>query len=678
MKFGETVVSVFIVLVIFVMIIPIPPFLLDVLITINLSLALIILLTTMFISKSLDFSVFPSILLITTVYRLALNIASTKLILGSGYAGEVIQTFGSFAIGNNIVVGFIAFLIIIIVQFIVITRGSERVAEVAARFTLDAMPGKQMAIDADLNTGVINDAEAKKRRTDIQREADFYGAMDGASKFVKGDAIASIIITVINIVGGIIIGMLFNKGMDITAILNKYTILTIGDGLVSQIPALLISTATGLVVTRAASESNLGTDVLKQLLSQPKVMYIAAVVLLFFAVIGLPRIPNILMAGLFGYLGYYLNKSVKIKNEKINMDTEKQQADDFKRVENVMPLLKVDPIELEFGYNLIPFADSNQGGDLLDRVVMIRRQCALELGVVVPMVRLRDDILQLNNDEYIIKIRGNKVAGGTIMVDHFLAMNPGNVTEKINGIETTEPAFGVPALWIDNEEREKAESYGYTVVDPPSVIATHLTEIIKSHIYEIITRQDVQTLLDNIKDENKALIDELIPKVLKLGDIQKVLCNLLKERIPIRDMTTILETLSNYAEMTKDTDILTEYVRQALKRTITEIYTSGNKLYGMTLDQKTEKIISDSIKKTEMGTYLSLDPVTLNKIINNTAEGIKKFIAIGQRPVVLTSPIIRSQLKRIYEQSIKDLVVLSYNELLPEVSINVLWKVSIS
>ncbi|SHE94134.1 flagellar biosynthesis protein FlhA [Caldanaerobius fijiensis DSM 17918] len=676
LKYGDIAVSVIILVVILMIIIPLPPRVLDVMITLNISLSIMILLTTMFINKSLDFSIFPSLLLITTLFRLALNISSTRLILKDGYAGDVIQAFGSFVIGGNIVVGLIVFLIIIVVQFIVITRGAERVAEVAARFTLDAMPGKQMAIDADLNTGIINDAEAKRRRQEIQREADFYGAMDGASKFVKGDAIASIIITLINIIGGIVIGLVFNTGMDIAAVFNKYTILTVGDGLVSQIPALLVSTATGIIVTRAASDSNLGNDVLKQLLVQPRILMIASAFLFAMGLIGLPKLPNFIMAGIFGYLGYTLKQSYKVNELKETQAKGAKEAEEMKKIENVLPLVKVDPIELEFGYGLIPFADANQAGNLLDRVVMIRRQLALELGVVIPMVRLRDNI-QLGNNEYAIKIRGNVVAKASVIPDSYLAMNPGGAKEDIMGIKTVEPVFGLPAIWISQSQIEKAEMSGYTVVDPTSVIATHLTEVLKRHIHEILTRQDVQQLIDNIRPDNNALIDELIPKNMSLGDVQKVLCNLLRERIPVRDMVTILETLADYSPIVKDVDLLTEYVRQSLKRTITGIYAVDNKIYAITLDPNLEKLIADSIKKTEMGSYLSLDPGKINAIVNNIAEGLKKFVSAEQQPVILTSPVIRPYVRQITEPVFRDLPVLSYNELLPEIAINVLWKVNV-
>ncbi|WP_026485903.1 flagellar biosynthesis protein FlhA [Caldanaerobius polysaccharolyticus] len=677
LKYGDITVSVIILVVVMMIIIPLPPHVLDVMITLNISISIMVLLTTMFINKSLDFSIFPSLLLITTLFRLALNISSTRLILKDGYAGDVIQAFGNFVIGGNLVVGLIVFLIIIVVQFIVITRGAERVAEVAARFTLDAMPGKQMAIDADLNTGIINEAEARRRRQEIQREADFYGAMDGASKFVKGDAIASIIITLINIIGGIVIGLVFNTGMDIMGVFQKYTLLTVGDGLVSQIPALLISTATGIIVTRAASDSNLGNDILKQLLVQPKILMIAAVLLAFMGLIGLPKLPNFIMAGIFGYLGYTLQQSYKVNEAKEVEAKSVKEAEEMRKIENVLPLVKVDPIELEFGYGLIPLTDVKQGGDLLDRIVMIRRQLALELGVVIPMIRLRDNI-QLGSNEYTIKIRGNVVARAEVIPNNYLAMNPGGATEELVGIKTKEPAFGLPAVWISESQREKAEMAGYTVVDATSVIATHLTEVLKRHIHEIITRQDVQQLIDNIKSEDEALVNDLIPKNMSLGDVQKVLCNLLRERIPVRDMVTILETLADYSPHVKDVNVLTEYVRQSLRRTISNLFAVNNKIHAITLDPQLENLISDSVKKTELGSYLSLDPRTINAIVNSIAEGLKKFVFSEQQPVILTSPAIRPYVRQITEHVFRDIPVLSYNELLPEITVDVLWKVTVS
>jgi len=669
MRFGDVIIVLAVIFVVMMIIIPLPSFLLDVLLTFNISLSLIILLTTMYIKESLDFSIFPSLLLLTTLLRLSLNISSTRLILRDAYAGKVIQTFGNFVVGGNPVIGFIIFIIIAIIQFIVITRGAERVAEVAARFTLDAMPGKQMAVDADLNAGLINDTEAKERRKKIQREADFYGAMDGASKFVKGDAIVGIIIIIVNIIGGLIVGVVM-KGYDFSTAINTYTLLTVGDGLVTQIPALLISTATGIIVTRAASESNLGKDVYKQLLSQPIVLFIAAGLLVVLGFVpGLPKLANFLMAGLFAYVGYSLRQAkLQIEKEE-NIKSREPKTEDIKRPESVLSLLQVETIELEFGYNIIPLVDVNQGGDLSDRIVMIRRQCALELGIIVPMIRLRDNI-QLKPGEYVIKIKGIEVARGELMVDHYLAMAPDGAMEKIEGIPTKEPAFGLPALWITERDRERAEMLGYTVVDPSSIIATHLSEIIKRHAHEILTRQDVQILIDNIKESHSALIDELIPKLMTIGEIQKVLVNLLKENISIRDLVTILETLADYSRITKDIDLLTEYVRQSLCRYISKKYAPNGRMDVITLDSSLEKLLSESIHTSEHGSYIALEPSITQKIFNNLSKEVERIVGLGIQPIVLTAPLTRLYFKRLTSQLIPDLVVLSYNEILPSIEVH--------
>ncbi|WP_427338664.1 flagellar biosynthesis protein FlhA [Caloranaerobacter sp. DY30410] len=677
MKFGDIVVAIFIIAIILMIIIPVPKGALDILLTLNISFALLILLIAMYTEEVLQFSVFPSLLLITTLYRLSLNISTTRYILTDGDAGSVIETFGNFVIKGNPIVGFIIFLIIVIIQFIVITKGAERVAEVAARFTLDAMPGKQMAIDADLNSGLITEEEAKKRRSEIQKEADFYGAMDGASKFVKGDAIASIIITIINICAGFVIGILTKK-LTFMEALHKYTLLTVGDGLVSQIPALIISTATGIVVTRAASESNLGQDVIKQLFnSHPKIMYIIGSVLSLLGIVTpLPFLPYIFLAGIFFYLGYNMQINIQKNVEEEKEIAEEVEVEEVKKTENVMSLLKVDDIELEFGYAIIPLADVNQGGDLLDRIVLIRRQIALELGIIVPMVRLRDNI-QLNPNEYVIKIKGVEVSKGELLFDHYLAMNPGTAKGELSGIDTIEPTFGLPAKWITEEEREKAEILGYTVVDPPSIIATHLTEIIRKYAHELLDRQAVKVLIDNIKEEYPALIEELIPNVLSIGEIQKVLANLLKEQISIRNMVSILEALADYGVVTRDPDLLTEYVRQRLSRYITKKYVQNNKIKVITLDGELEQLIMDSINKSETGSYLALEPTKVQKILQSLSKNIEKATSIGEQPIVLTAPIVRIYFKRLTEQLIKDLVVLSYNEIEPTVEVQSLGMVTL-
>lgn len=672
MTYKDVVVPILVIMIVMIIIIPIPLSILDFALAMNISLALLILMISMFLKEPLDFSVFPSILLITTIFRLALNISTTRYILSEGQAGQVIRTFGNFAIKGDAVVGFIIFIIIIIIQFLVITKGSERVSEVAARFTLDAMPGKQMAIDADLNSGLITEAEARKQRKKIQDEADFYGSMDGASKFVKGDAIAGILITIINIIAGLSIGSLrFN--LSIAEALQRYTLLTVGDGLVSQIPALMISTATGVVVTRAASDSNLGNDAINQLFRQPHVMFLIAGVL---AILGtltpLPIIPFDLLAIIFVYLGFLLRtelqKAVEQEESMEQTDEEIEEKDEIKKPENIMPLLDIDPIELEFGYGVIPLADPEQGGDLFDRLVMIRRQIALELGIVVPMIRLRDNI-QLESNEYNIKINGNLISGGSIMFDHFLAMNPGTVEGEIDGVDTTEPAFGLPAKWITEEQRENAEILGYTVVDPSSMISTHLTEVIKNNAYELLGRQETKELIDNVSEENPTVVEELIPNILRIGDVQKVLKNLLKEKVSVRNLVKILETLADFAVQTTDVNILTEYVRQGLKRQISDKYFPEKSGKVITLNQELENMLMESIEQEGNTSQLNLNPMISQKIINSIANELRNLVDIGEDPIVLTAPIVRFYLKQLTRQSIPDLILLSYNEIAEDVNI---------
>ncbi len=674
MKNMDIAVAILIVSIVLVIIFPLPAILLDVLLAINISVSVVILLNTVYAKEALELSIFPSLLLITTLFRIALNITSTRLILGEGEAGGVIAGFGNFVAQGNIVVGFVIFLIIMIVQFLVITKGSERVSEVAARFTLDAMPGKQMAIDADLNSGLINDSEAKQRRRNIQREADFYGAMDGASKFVKGDAIASIIIAFINIIGGLIIGVVM-RGEDITFALQNYTILTMGDGLVSQIPALLISTATGIIVTRAASDSNLSQDMLGQIFNNPKVLYIASGMCVVLSFI-LPKVPFLLLAAVLAFVGYRMMVDRKEAQKQEEVLVQENEVEEIRRPENVVSLLQVDPIELEFGYGIIPLADVNQGGDLLDRVVMIRRQLALEMGMIVPVIRLRDNI-QLSPNEYVIKIKGVEVNRSDILLDHFMAMNPGFIEEELDGIKTTEPAFGLPALWITEAQRDRAEMLGYTVVDPPSIIATHLTELIKKYAHELMGRQEVQTLIDNVKQSYPAIVEELVPKVMSVGEIQKVLANLLKEGVSIRDMVSILETLADYAPVTHDTDMLTEYVRQSLGRAISKKFIADNKSNVITLDPKLEQMIMDSLQRTEHGNYLAMDPTTSNSVINSVSKQVQRLLKLGQQPVVLASPVVRLYFKRMTEQVIPGLIVLSYNEVDPSIEVQSVGMVSV-
>jgi len=666
MRMRDASVPIIIVGIVLAFIIPLPEVLLDVLLAINLIVSIIILLNTVYMKEPLQLSIFPSLLVITTMFRLALNVSASRMIIGKGEAGDVIEGFGRFVGGNDLVVGFIIFALIMVVNFLVITRGSERVAEVAARFTLDAMPGKQMAIDADLNSGLINEAEAKERRKKVQREADFYGAMDGASKFVKNDAIAGIIITVLNIAGGLIMGMV-SRGETLEEALSTYTILTIGNGLVSQIPALMISSATSFIVTRASSDFDMSQDLIKQVFSNPKVLYLAAALSLILAFF-LPTIPFLLLAAVLAFLAYTLTKQQIEVQKQEEVKVEENEVEEIRKPENVVTLLQVDPIELEFGYGIIPLADVNQGGDLLDRVVMIRRQLALELGMIVPIIRLRDNI-QLAPNEYQIKIKGVEAARGELMLDHYLAMNPGLVEEEIDGIQTTEPAFGLPAVWITESQRDRAEMLGYTVVDSPSVIATHLTEVIKKYAHELTGRQEVQTLLDNVKQNYPVIVDELVPKLMTVGEIQKVLANLLREGVSIRDMVTILETLADYAPVTHDTDMLTEYVRQALGRAISKKFLSDTGTKVITLDPKLEQLIMDSLQKTETGSYLAMEPGVVNNILTNLTKQVQKLVQLGQQPVILASPVVRIHFKKLAEQAIPGIVVLSYNELDPNLEI---------
>ncbi|MCQ2520165.1 MAG: flagellar biosynthesis protein FlhA [Lachnospiraceae bacterium] len=661
-KVADVGVAAYILAAFIMLIVPIPNFLLDVMLGINISLAFLILFVCMFSKEVLEMSYFPTILLFTTIFRISLNVSSTKLILTTGNPGNVVRTFGDFVGGGNLIVGVIVFLILLLIQFMVINKGSERVAEVTARFTLDAMPGKQMAIDADLNTGAITDEEAKKRREKIQQEASFFGSMDGAVKYVKGDAVAGLIITVINVVGGI--AMAAMRGEEISSALSTYTILTIGDGLVSQIPSLLISLSTGILVTKGSGSADFGNVMIKQLFGIPKALYIVGAVIAMLGLITPLETFLFLVIGFsFILAGRAMQGTIETAGIEEEVEAEETEAQEMRQPENVNALLSVDPIELEFGYGIIPLANVSQGGDLLDRVVMIRRQIALELGTVVPIIRLRDNI-QLNPNQYIIKIKGIQVSEGEILFDHYMAMNPGFVEDEITGIPTFEPSFHLPAVWITEGQRERAESLGYTVVDPPSIIATHLTEIIRQHLAELLTRQDVQSLINNLKETNPSVVEELFPKLLSLGEIQKILQNLLKEGISIRDLLTVFETLADYGASTRDTDILTEYVRQALKRSISGKYFPQNETTSVvTLDPKLEQEIMASVKQTEQGAYLTLDPEKTKAIINATGKEIKKLDDLGKNEIIITSPIVRMYFKRLTEDYYKDLVVVSYNEI---------------
>ena len=658
------------------LIIPLPSIILDICLAFNMAVALVVLFNAVFSKEAMDMSSFPTLLLLTTLFRISLNVSSTKLILSTGDPGEVVETFGEFVGGGSLVIGIIVFIILLIVQFMVINKGSERVAEVTARFTLDAMPGKQMAIDADLNTGAITDQQAKERREKLQAESAFYGSMDGAVKYVKGDATAGLMITIINFVGGIVMGVLM-QGMEIGEALNRYTILTIGDGLVSSIPSLLISLATGILVTKVSKDMDMGDMLVSQLFEIPKVMWAVGAAMIFLGVTTeLPLLIFVPMGALCIVIGNKMQQKAGI--EKIEEETGgvEAEAEEIRRPENVVSLLQVDPIELEFGYGIIPLADVNQGGDLLDRVVMIRRQIALELGVVVPIIRLRDNI-QLNPNQYIIKIKGVQISEGEILFDHYMAMNPGMAEEEITGIPTFEPSYHLPALWITESQRERAESLGYTVVDPPSIIATHLTEIVRSHIDELLTRQDVQNLINNVKESNPVLVDELIPKLLGIGEVQKVLQNLLREGISIRDLLTIFETLADHAAVTRDTDVLTEYVRQSLRRAISaKFFTPNETTTVVTLDPKNEQEIMSSVKQTEQGSYIALDPERQRLIISALEQEIKKMEDMGKIPMVITSPIVRMYFKKMTQDYFRDLIIISYNEIEPNIELQSVGMVS--
>ncbi|RAK23386.1 flagellar biosynthesis protein FlhA [Anoxybacillus vitaminiphilus] len=665
-----------VVLIVAMLVIPLPTWLLSVLIIINISLALLVLLTSMNIREPLQFSIFPSLLLLLTLFRLGLNVSTTRSILSKGEAGGVVETFGTFVVGGDVVVGFVIFLILIIIQFVVITKGAERVSEVAARFTLDAMPGKQMSIDADLNAGMISEQQARERREKVAQEADFYGAMDGASKFVKGDAIAGIIIVIINMLFGMVIGVA-EQGLSVAEAAKRYTLLTVGDGIVSQIPALLISTATGIVVTRAVSNENLGADITRQLFSYPKMLYVTAgTIFLLGLLTPINDILTIPVAALLAWGGYNLTKPPKEEVSSVEQE-EEVEIDQMKSPESVVNLLNVDPIEFEFGYGLIPLADVNQGGDLLDRVVMIRRQLALELGLVIPVVRIRDNI-QLQPNEYRLKIKGNEVARGELLLDHYLAMSPGIEDESIEGIDTIEPAFGLPAKWISEDMKEQAEMLGYTVVDPPSVVSTHITEVLKAHAHELLGRQETKQLVDHLKESYPVLVEEVTPNPLSIGDIQKVLAKLLKEKVSIRNLPVIFETLADFGRVTTDTDLLTEYVRQALARQITNQYAvAGETLKVITLSGKVEKEIADGVQQTEHGTYLSLAPSISQSIIEAIAFQLEQQSFHNQTPILLCSPAVRMYVRQLTERYFPHVPVLSYNELEANVEVQSVGVVNI-
>ncbi|MCL2033885.1 MAG: flagellar biosynthesis protein FlhA [Oscillospiraceae bacterium] len=686
MKILTNLVSVFVIIIIAFLIIPLPAFFLDFMFIFNIAISLIILMIAMYIKETLEFSVFPALMLVTTLIRLSLSISSTRMILtNQGQAGQVIATFGDFVLAGNPVVGFIVFIIIIIVNLLVITKGAERVAEVSARFTLDAMPGKQMAIDADLNSGLIDEQEARARRSKIQREADFFGSMDGATKFVKGDAIANIIITLVNFIGGVVIGMV-TSGMPFAQVLSVYSIATVGDGLVSQVPAILIATATGMIVTRASSEDSLANVLTQQMFSQPMALIIAGSSIALMAFIpGAPVLQILFISAIILTLGIVLRNS-KVRAMQTagagadgaplpeDIPEMLNEANYYKNIENVYGLLNVDPIEMEFGYSLVPLVDESSGGSFIDRIVMFRKQFATEYGVVIPTVRLRDNGL-LNPNQYVVKLKGEEIGKGEILVDYYLALDPGGASEDVDGIDTIEPAYGIPAKWITEDMRETAEVYGYTVIDPLSVIVTHMSELIKQHVHELLSRQDISSLLENVSKQNPAVVADVIPNVVSIGDLQKILCNLLREGVPIKDMETILETLGDYGTGLKDTDMLTEYVRQRLRRTITRQYVSGNVLKVVTIDQDVEQAILGSIKKGEHGTYMALEPEKVQVIVGNLIENINAIKDIVSVPVVLTSPIVRIYLKKMLDQFNPNITVLSFSEIDPNVQIQALANV---
>lgn len=684
-KILNNAVVIFVVSIVLLLIIPLSPFLLDIMITINISVSLIILLITMKIREPLEFSIFPSLLLITTLFRLGINISSTRNILtNQGEAGQVIQAFGDFVLQGNVVVGFIIFIIIVLVQFIVITKGAERVAEVAARFTLDAMPGKQMAIDADLSSGLITEQQAKERRYKIQKEADFYGAMDGATKIVKGDAIMSLIITAINFIGGTIIGMV-QSSLSFSEVLSLYSISTVGDGLVSQIPALLISTATGMIVTRAVSEGSLNEDVSKQFIAQPQAIMITGGIMAILTMV--PGMPKIQMGALAGGLligGYHLMKKVKEMPQEVILEEqtdalpipEQEEEEYYKDINNVYSLIGVDPIEMEFGYSLIPLVDESSGGKMMNRIVIFRRQYAQEMGFVIPSIRLRDSS-SLNTNQYMIKIKGEEVAKGEILVDYYLALEPPNVIGEIEGIETIEPAYGIPSKWITVENKEMAEIYGYTVIDPLSVMLTHLSETIKKHAYELISRQEVIQLIENVKSNFPELVEEVFPEVISYANFQKLLTNLLKEGVPIKDMETILETIVDAMTVTRDLDSITEHIRVALKRTITRKFCESGQMKVITLDTELEKVVVSSLNKSDQGVYLALSPDVMQSVIMQLGEELKKFNELSQLPIILTSQVVRTYFYRMIEQFYPGTYVLSFHEIANNVQIQAIGNITL-
>ncbi|MBZ5745219.1 flagellar biosynthesis protein FlhA [Clostridium butyricum] len=657
--------------IVLMIIIPLPKIMLDLLLALNITISIVIILITMFTTNVLQLSVFPTLLLVTTLFRLGLNISSTRLILTEADAGTIVSAFGDFVIRGNYVVGIIIFLIIVVIQFMVITNGAGRVSEVSARFTLDAMPGKQMSIDADLNSGMIDDAMAKKRRQDLQAEADFYGAMDGASKFVKGDAIAGIIVTIINIIGGIIIGVMFN-GMDAGTAAQTYTKLTVGDGLVSQVPALLISTASGILVTRSGNDETFGDTVSNQLTAFPIATGIASAVMLFLGLVpNMPKIPFFVAAVAMGGLTYLLYKEDAAKQvEEVITEEEEIMQQERKEPENVMNLISVEAMEVEIGYGLIPLADESSGGDLLQRIASVRRQCAIEMGIVVQPIRIRDN-LQLKTNEYIIKIRGTKVVSSELMPSMLLCMDPTGENSDLPGIKTIEPTFGLPAVWINKDQREDAEIKGLTVVDPTTVMVTHLTETIKNHSYELLGRQEVKLIVDNAKEKYSAVVEELIPDLLTIGELQKVLQNLLREKVPIKDIVTIMESLADNARNTRDLEVLTEYVRFSLSRTICNTVVDENRTINVvTLDPVIEDIVANNIQKSVQGSFPTVDPDTTTRILGAIKDTVESVYFYNNQPIILVSPNIRPVFRKLIEMVFPQIMIISLNEVPNDVQIN--------
>lgn len=684
-KIMNNMVTVFVILAIFLIIIPLPTWLLDMLFVVNIALSLVILLITMYIREPLEFSIFPSMLLITTIFRLGLNISSTRQILSNqGFAGHIVKAFGDFVMSGNALIGFIVFILITVVQMLVVTKGAERVAEVTARFTLDAMPGKQMAIDADLNSGIINEDEAKVRRSKIQRESDFFGAMDGASKFVKGDATFSIVAAIVNLLGGAVVGLVFD-GMEFMDVLQTYTLATVGDGLCSQLPALLISTAMGMIVTRSASEDSLNIDIRNQFTSQPLVLIIAGAVMFVMMIIpGFPKVQLFVLGAILLALGIILMRNQQELAVESDMAAREMaenkealsEMEYYKDIDNVYKLLNVEQIEMEFGYSLIPLADESAGGTLIERVVIFRKQFAMDMGMVFPSVRMTDN-QHINPNQYVIKIKGEVVAQAEILMDHYLALDSGSVTKEVDGIDTVEPAFNIPAKWISEQNKLQAEIAGYTLIDPTSVIITHLSEIIKNYAHELLSRQDVKTMLDKLKQTNPTLVDDIVPNIVSPAYLQKVLCLLLKESVPIRDLQTILETIADNQHNMKDIDITTEYVRQALKRTITRRFSDGGQIRVLTLDTETENKIVASVKKSEQGSYLAMDPQTIQVLIAALNEQIDRVKEVVPMPIVLTSPIVRIYFKKLIDQFIPNITVLSFSEIDNSVQIQAVGNIAL-